>query len=894
MHAGATAFLLSAVATAGPIPVTSCTPQADGVLFTMQTGKMKLKACTDNIVRVTYTPAASFSKRPSLMIADTFATPPSWDVDSTAATVTLQTARMKVEVTRATGALRFLNASGDVLIAQNPDTGINCSVASVDNSGYTAGLAFTITSAEGVYGGGHYDKDNTLNRNTAGHTFRTIPANRDKPIPFLISTNQWGILWDNYSDTYWRFSGSTPRTLSISSEVGDGIDYYMIYGEELDSIVAGYRAVTGIAPLFPKQAYGFWQSKCQFNNQSELLNDVTQFRNRKIPVDVIVQDWLWWNDNVASASNGGGERNGYWNSMTWDVERYASPATMVSTVHQNHMLLAISVWPTLGINTTAYKDFSERGWTWPSFYVFGNAYTYDPYRPEAGALLWDYMNTGVNGTGGIFNKGIDIWWFDGSEPEIGDGMGETQKNLKTAITSQAGSNYLGSYHRYVAGYSLVHSRNVYTNQRAANSSKRVCVLTRSVYAGQQRYASITWIGDAQSEWTQFQREMAMGMNFCAAGVPYWSTDPGAFYAYNWNTTTPSNAEFRALYTRWFQFSAFLPIFRSHGTAVTEREMWNFQQYNDNTYESQLLFDRLRYRLLPYLYSLAWKVTSAGYTIMRTLPFDFRSDPGCYSVASQYMFGSAIMVSPVTSYNATSRSVYLPSGTTWYDFWTGAASSGGKTITVEAPITSMPLHVPAGSIIPMGPMIEYTTQKQADTIELRIYPGANGRFTLYEDEGDSYNYEKGTYATIPITYTDNPQQVVIGARSGSFPGMLQNRIFNVVYVSDKHGLGLAATTNPDCVIPYSGTAMAGCPVTSVGTAPASCRADHQKKHATTIRTVMERIVFPNEFAGSKKSIAVYDLKGSLLYKIVTGKNDVLLRTDFRAPNKLHIIKITAIE
>lgn len=891
MYAGSIACLLSAVVTADPIPVTSYTSQADGMVFTMQTGKMKIKVCTENIVRVTYTPVASFSTRPSLMVADTFATPPVWSVDSTETTVTLHTARMNVEVTRATGALRFLDASGAVLIAQNPDTGINCSVANVDNSGYTAGLAFTITSDEGVYGGGHYNADNIMNRNTPGYSFRTIPANRDKPIPFIISTNGWGILWDNYSDTHWRFGTSSTRTLSISSEVGDGIDYYLVYGEELDSIVAGYRTITGAAPLFPKQAYGFWQSKCQFNNQSELLYDVNQFRSRKIPVDVIVQDWLWWNDNVVSSSTGAGERNEYWNSMTWDVERYPNPATMVSTVHDNHMLLAISVWPTLGINTKVHEDFSGRGWLWPSLYVFGSAHTYDPYRPEAGALLWDYMDEGVNGTGGIFNKGIDIWWFDGSEPEIGDGMGETQSNLKTAITSQSGGNSLGSHYRYVAGYSLVHSRNVYTNQRATNSPKRVCVLTRSVYAGQQRYATISWIGDAQAEWAQFGCEMAMGMNFCAAGVPYWSTDPGAFYAYHWNYPYPTDAEFRELYTRWFQFCAFLPIFRSHGTAVTEREMWNFEEYNDNTYESQLLFDRLRYRLMPYIYSLAWKVTNKGYTIMRTLPFDFKNDPKCYNIGSQYMFGSAIMVSPVTSYRANSRSVYLPSGTTWYDFWTGAASDGGTTITAAAGIMSMPLHVPAGSIIPMGPMIEYVTQKQADTIELRIYPGADGQFTLYEDEGDNYNYETGKYATIPITYTDNTRKVHIGPRSGSFSGMLQDRVFNIVFVSDNHGVGLDVTADPDCSIDYSGSGMTGCPATSVGRANSTTSRTHRE---ATMKTVLERIVFPSEFAGMTKSVAVYDLKGKLLYRVVTGKSHASLRRDFRASNKLHIIRITGIK
>ena len=807
---------------AAPVPVTASSQVTDGVLFTMQTGQMKLKVCAPNIIHVMYTPTAAFSTRASLIVSNAFATPPAFTVATTAATVTVSTSQMKAIVTLATGAVQFTDNSGAVLIAENPDTGKFSAVSSVDNTGYTMHLAFNITTSEGVYGGGHYDSSGVINRNVAGHQFRTIPANRDKPIPFIISTNQWGLLWDNYSDTYWNFLGSSSRTLSIRSEVADQIDYYMVYGQELDSVVAGYRVITGAAPMLPKKVFGFWFSKCQYNNQTELQTDVPQFRSKNIPIDVIVQDWLWWDDNVASNSGSVGTRNSYWNSMKFDPDRYPGPTAMTNTVHVNNMLLAISVWPTLGLSTPVYTDFKGKGYTWPLLYVFGQAYVYDAYNPAAGALLWSYMNTGTNGTSGVFNKDIDIWWFDGSEPETGNSQGDNQVALKGAITSQSGTNYLGSFYRYLAGYSLAHSRNVYTNQRAVTSStKRVCVLTRSVYAGQQRYGTITWLGDAQSQWWELQHEPAMGMNFCAAGVPYWTTDVGAFY--NWAGVT-AGAE---IFCRWFQLATFLPIMRVHGQ--TDRNMWLF---SGSYYNSQIKFDSLRYRLMPYMYSNAWKVTSQGYTIMRTLPFEFRTDVTARNQPTEFMFGSAFLVAPIASAGATSRSVYLPSGTTWYDFWSGATSAGGASVTSNADIMSMPVFVKAGSIVPMGPNIQYANQKQPDTIELRVYPGANGSFTLYEDEGDSYNYETGSYATIPISYTDNPKNTVIGARSGSFTGMLTNRVFKVVYVTSSHGTGITTTANADFTLNYSGAAIS---TTGVGVTTPATEAAFVRPLRATLKT-----------------------------------------------------------
>ena len=868
--------LLSINVFAAPVPVTSSTQDADGESFAMQAGKMKIKVCAPNIFHVMYTPTAAFSTRASLIASNTFATPPAFTVASTATTVTLSTSQMKAEVTLATGAVRFLDNAGAVLVGENPDTGKISAVSSADNSGYTMRLAFNLTASEGVYGGGHYDLDNTMNRNVSGQQFRTIPANRDKPIPFIISTNQWGLLWDNYSDTYWNFSGSSSRTLSIRSEVADQIDYYMVYGQELDNVVAGYRAITGDAPMLPRKIFGFWHSKCQYDNQAALQSDVAQFRSKKIPIDVIVQDWLWWDDNTAGSAGSAGNRNGYWNSMKWDPDRYADPTGMINAVHSNNMLLAISVWPTLGLSTPVYSDFKGKGYTWPLLYGFGQAYVYDSYSPTAGALLWSYMNTGTNGTGGVFNKGVDIWWFDGSEPETGSSQGESQTALKGAITSQSGSTSLGSFSRYLAGYSLAHSRNVYNNQRAVTSStKRACVLTRSVYAGQQRYATITWVGDAQSQWPEYQREIALGCNFCAAGVPYWTTDVGAFY--NWAGLS-SGAE---LFTRWFQFATFLPIMRVHGQS--DRNMWLF---SGSYYNSQIKFDSLRYRMLPYMYSNAWKVTNQGYTLMRTLPFDFRTDVNARNQITEYMFGSAFLVAPITTSGATSRSVYLPSGTTWYDFWSGASSAGGTSVTSNADIMSMPLFVKGGSIVPLGPNLQYTNQKQADTIELRVYPGANGSFTLYEDEGDNYNYETGKYATIPITYKDSPKNLIIGDRVGSFTGMLQSRVFKVVYVGSGHGAGINSTASPDFTLSYSGNAVS---TTGVGISTQTNEAAMASPMHVTLKTAGNCLVLGKDFEGKPKSIALYDLDGKLIVAKTMRTNNINLRKDLGVSGGVYIVK-----
>jgi alpha-D-xyloside xylohydrolase len=906
--------LLTIDAFPAAVPVQSFVQQSDGVLFTMTTGKMKLKACTKSIIRVTYTPSGTFSSRQSLIVADSFPTPPAWYMDTTATTVGVHVANLQAIVTKTTGAIQFLDASGKVLISENSDTGKITAKATVDTSGYGVRLAFNITANENIYGLGHFQSDSnfgaikngaysTLNRNMNGMTVRMMVANRDKPIPFLTSTNQYGMLWDNYSDTYFSFLGATTRTMSVRSTVSDQIDYYIVYGAELDSVIAGYRRITGPAPLFPKYAYGFWMSRNGGTGatQASFLANFTPFRKNSptIPVDVVVQDWFSW--------NGTSNNDGYFNSLIWDPTRFPTPATMIDSVHKMNMHYAVSVWPALGSKTGIYTDFHNRGWTWPLLYSYGNAYIYDAFNPAARNLLWNYMNTGVSPTTGYFNKGVDVWWFDGSEPETGNSVGEAQGTLYNAIIGQTGSTYLGSYARYCCGFSLAHSSGVYTNMRATTSNnKRVCVLTRSVYAGQQRYATISWTGDAQGTWPQYRSEPVWGMNFCAAGVPYWTTDIGAFYV-NIGSGQVSNAQFRENFTRWFQFGTFLPIFRVHGDSYgggLHREMWYFQQYDatDSTFSAQLKFDKLRYRLLPYIYTLAWKVTSEGYTILRTLAFDFRTDATVLSAnpntGTEFMFGPSMLVCPVTAQGATSRTVYLPgSGTTWYDFWTGTQLAGNQTVTASAPMTIIPLYVRAGTILPMGPNLQYAMQKQPDTIALRIYRGANGQFTLYEDEGDNYNYESGAFATIPITYNEASKTVTIGQRSGNFTGMLQTRTFKIVWVRSGHGTALdssvaIAPADSDRYVTYNGVAMSVPLVGSVsiqnGIAPKSSSVSH-----LSMRTASLMIVFPHDLSGRKKLVEIYDLRGNLIQKVITDAASIDLRKNFVKSPGMHIVDIKVI-
>ncbi|MBN2594758.1 MAG: DUF5110 domain-containing protein [Sedimentisphaerales bacterium] len=557
-----------------------------------------------------------------------------------------------------------------------------------------------------------------------------------------------------------------------SSEAGSAVDYYFMYGPEPDRAISAYRQLTGGVPMFPKWTWGFWQCKERYKSQEELLGVLAEYRKRKIPLDGIIQDWQYW-------------QGGQWGSHEFDPKRYSDPAEMVKTVHNANAHIIVSVWPRFDLETDNLAEMEKADAIYPPVYTnvypAGGTKWYDPFNPEGRRIYWKQIKERLG------SLGFDGWWMDASEAELGGKWGE-MRDLKTGAGSGA---------RVYNAYPLMHSSGVYQGQRADIPHKRVFILTRSAYAGLQRNGAVTWSGDIGATWDIFAKQIPAGLNFCASGIPYWNTDVGGFFSGN-----PADSRYAELFTRWFQFGAFCPMFRVHGTSHA-KEMWRF---DEATQKILIDYDRLRYHLLPYIYSVSWQVTSNDYTMMRPLVMDFRHDEKVYSIADQYMFGTAIMVNPVIQAGASSREVHLPEGTKWYDFWTGESFTGGQTIDAAAPIETMPLLVRAGAIIPYGPAIQYADEKPDAPIELRVYPGADGAFTLYEDEGDNYNYEKGTYAEIPIRWDEQKRELTIGKRKGKFPGMVEKRTFRIVWVSSNHGAGIAPIKTADAEVHYDGKSV----------------------------------------------------------------------------------------
>jgi alpha-D-xyloside xylohydrolase len=586
----------------------------------------------------------------------------------------------------------------------------------------------------------------------------------------------------------WKTPPRNPYT-SLWSEVGDGIDYYFVYGPELDAVIAGYRELTGRAPMMPRWAYGMWQCRERYESADQMLGVLAELRKRGIPFDNIVQDWQYWESDK-------------WGSHGFDATRFPDPEGWIRSIHDDyHARLMISVWPKFYRGTKNFDELRAGGFLYPETLKrpttdwLGHVHTfYDAFNPGARKLFWEQMNRD------LFSKGVDAWWMDATEPElVGEGTPE-------ALKATMNPTYLGTGSRMANAFALVNSQAVYEGQRAAAPDQRVFILTRSAFAGAQRYASSTWSGDVSSDWASFRRQIPAGLNFSLSGIPYWTTDIGGFAVPpRWATRDPKpedEAEWRELATRWFQFGTFCPLFRVHGQ-FPPREMWYFGDEGDTAYDTQLAFDRLRYRLLPYIYSLGGSVTRRHDTIMRALVMDFPDDPQVLGIGDQYMFGPALLVNPVTRPGATTRPVYLPAGAGFYDFWTGEYAAGGQTLEAPAPLERLPLFVRAGSIIPTGPELQFTDEKPADPLTLWVYSGADGAFELYEDEGVTYGYEQGAFSTIPMIWDDAARTLTIGPRTGSFPGMLEEREIRVVFVSPDAPVGHSPDPEIAETIQYDG-------------------------------------------------------------------------------------------
>jgi len=768
-----------------PIPVIGVQTDPDGVTLQMSPGTMRLQVFSPQIIRVVYSPTNTIPTNSLTVIAAP--TNSGWTLTQSSREVRLATSALEVRVNRGTGAVGFYDSGGQPILREREGGGKMLTPASVGNlATFRSRQMFQLATNEAIFGLGQFYDDLAMNR--VGQTRVLQQANTDAVIPVTLSSRGYAVLWDNAAITTVDVGNTVSNQLSWSSEAADAIDYYFCYGPEPDAAIAGYRHLTGAAPLFGKWAWGFWQCRERYRTQDELLGVVNTYRSMGVPLDGIIQDWQYWPALNQTTAAGG------WGSHEFDPARYPNPQAMINAVHDTNVHIIISVWAKFdvtssGVSIANLQDLEAVGGAYTNVipYVFpaGQGKWLDPFRPAGREVYWQGLSNH------LFSLGIDGWWLDATEPELSGNWGEF-RNYQTG---------LGSGAKVHNAYSLMQTKAVYEGQRAASSNKRVFTLTRSAFAGQQRNAAVTWSGDIHGNWDVFAKQIPAGLNFSAAGVPYWNTDIGGFFG-----GQPSNLAYAELFTRWFQYGAFCPMFRVHastgGNDNYASEIWRFP-----TATQSILIDyvKLRYHLLPYIYSVSWRVTSDGYTMMRPLVMDFRSDTNVHGTTDQFMFGPALMACPVTTAGATTRNVYLPAGPTWFNFWTGATNAGGQTIAAAAPIATLPLYVRAGSILPYGPPIQYAAQS-VDPMEIRVYRGANGSFTLYEDENDNYNYESGSYATIPFTWNDTTQTLTIGARQGSFPGMLTNRTFRIVWVSSAHGAGVPNTTVADNVVAYTGTTV----------------------------------------------------------------------------------------
>jgi alpha-D-xyloside xylohydrolase len=756
-----------------PNPVIDFTSQPDGVVFRLKTGTLRLQVCAPAVVHLVYSPTSIFPSNINPAVVKTKWPEAPWSKEVAKHQITLSTSAIKVAVDRETGAITFSDASGHTLL--HDDSKTMTAVTVNGEQTYRAEDYMTLAgygSTEALYGLGQHQAGVW---NYRGESVDLSQDNTSIAIPLMVSSMGYGVFWNNTSRS--RFNNRFEHALYVSAEVADSIDYYFLYGPELDKVIAEYRELTGTAPMFGKWAYGFWQCKNRYRSQTEILGVAQKYRDLRIPIDNIVQDWFWWNRKGEHVFN----------------QNYPDPKSMIDKLHGEHFHLMISVWPFFEPGSAAYETMDKNGWFIDKTVVAKPPYhkaemaVYDPSNLAARAYYWKLMDDG------LFKLGVDAWWLDTTEPETEGREENIQLNHKLSI---------GSGNRYVNLFPLMTTTAVYEGQRAASEKKRVFILSRSAFAGSQRNAVTAWSGDINSDWVTFQRQIPAGLNFELSGIPYWTTDIGGFVSGN-----PVDPSYRELFIRWFQFGTFSPIFRVHGTRTNDQnELWSYGA------EAQTIlsnYDRLRYRLMPYIYSMAWMVTSASYTPMRALAMDFPGDRRAQNVGDQFMFGPALLVSPVTEPAASTRRMYLPKGA-WYDFWTGNKQEGGLTETTPAPLDRLPLFVRAGSIIPMGPELQYASEKPADPIELRVYRGADGSFTLYEDENDGYDYEKGAYATILIRWNETAKTLTIGDQEGTFPGMLRDRTFRVVFVSSNHGEGIDATEHADKTVNYSGQRMSVTP------------------------------------------------------------------------------------
>ncbi len=770
--------------------------------------KLSVMFVNDDVVRVRYVPEGEFVENETNILVDSRPLKVNVRCRENEEHIMMQSDKLIVKISKRSGAVSFYDNEGRLLLSENKTLPRSAEKVEIRNvvyddtnsviektangdvkvsnivseqsigNAWKAKVNYEWQEGEALYGLGSHQEPNYNLRGTMQYLYQ---HNLKATVPVLMSSLGYGLLFNVGSTMEFHDDkdGSYMQMNAVNS-----VDYIFMYGPEFDMIVDEYRTLTGKVPMLPRYMLGYVQSKERYANPHDIDSVLTRFRQMQIPIDVIVQDWNYWNPS-------------WWGHKRFYEATYPNADKMIQGVHDKNAKFMLSIWPTANGDEAELMD--------PLGYTLGRG-IYDAYQSEARKMYWDEL---VNKN--LFSLGVDAWWCDGTEPIDGDwnyqsnSIGNNPQTRCEKNTREL-NNLLGELRANT--FSLYHSQGIYENQRATTSQKRVVNLTRSSYAGQQRYATIVWNGDTKATWSDFKAWIPAGMNFFVTGCPYWTIDAGAFFVKNrgqwfWAgdyEQGTADMGFREFYVRNLQFSQWMPLFRSHGCDFA-REPWQFGKSGEPFYESIMTQIYLRYRLLPYNYSLMAMVTNNNYTMTRPLMFDFRNDDNVKNIADQFMFGPAFMACPVTEpmyYGANSeeihgveksRPVYLPGKGKWYDFWTGEEYKAGQSIKADAPIDYIPIFVRGGSIVPMGPVKQYSWEESDEPLEIRIYRGADAKFVLYEDEGDNYNYEQGAYATIEFAWDDKNATLTIGGSHGSYDGMEKTRYFNIVIVSPSNGIGI---------------------------------------------------------------------------------------------------------
>lgn len=767
--------LMSAVAVAfgqigdgrPPQPAIAVHATATGMAATIGDEGMHVTVCSDSVIHFVAgpgDPAAAAPHQPWMLPASESCPGAKFTFTQDGKSATVATATVKVNLSLEHGSIAFSTVSGERLLQESEDVPRTYEPAEVNGEKtYHVAERFFPAVTEAFYGLGQHQSGMF---NYRGSTVELAQNNTDVAIPLLVSSKGYAVMWNTAALT--EVDNRFPLTLKFSSLAGSAVDYYFIFGPEMDAIVHRYRDLTGHTPMLPRWSYGLFQSKDRYKTQEEILNVASQYRAEHIPLDAVVQDWFWWKTEGDPIFN----------------ENFTDVPAELKTLHDEHVHAMISVWGLLDTKSKTYEYMNAHNM------MVEGAHVYDATNPAARDYYWNNL------VGKLFAMGWDAFWLDSAEPEefwphYGDAILRT-KHLA-----------IGNGALYTNIFPLEHTLGVQEHWRAATDQKRVFLLTRSAFLGQQRVGATVWSGDVYSTFWGLQHQVAAGLNFALSGYPYWTTDIGGYWQPDMSYKPYPN--YQELYARWYEYGVFCPVFRTHGHRE-HNEPWSYEKIEPTL----VRYDKLRYRLMPYIYSLAWRVHHDDYTMQRPLVMDWREDAKVWSMPDEFMFGPALLVSPVLEEGATSRTVYLPKAAKWYDFWTGAAVQGARKVEAAAPLDTTPIYVRAGSIVPMGPEIEYADQDTGGPIELRVYAGADGDFTLYQDEGNNYDYEKGAYALIPMHWSEATKTLTIGERKNRYPGMPEKMTFHIVIVAPDHGIGGTVTMRADKTVEYTGKAVTVAP------------------------------------------------------------------------------------